>query len=213
MKFAYFNPTVIAVDDVPADVFTQLQGMVDEAHKNPQFDDEGNPAISIRGGQQIHLVPNQFKLNTDVLKAYIEERCQAYIDNMAKVSGVNDLNGFVPTLTSAWTIKQKQGDYQALHNHEAHISGNIYIDVPYLEHDSKPSDANIEFRFPAIRNPAHFVFTDQWRFKPEVMKMVIFPSHIPHTVYPWRGHGERTILAWDVRLMSKMVKESVDKSV
>jgi hypothetical protein len=180
--------------------------MVEEAHKHIQFNDEGNPAISIRGGQQIQLVPNQFGLDTQTLKDFIEDRCKAYIDNLSKVSGVNDLNGFEPQLISAWTIKQKEGDYQALHNHEAHLSGNIYIDVPDMDSGSKPSDANIEFRFPIIRNPAHFMFTDQWRFKPEVMKMVMFPSHIPHTVYPWKGTGERTILAWDVRLLSKKAK-------
>ncbi len=106
-------------------------------------------------------------------------------------------------LVSAWTIKQTAGDYQALHNHEAHISGNIYLDVPLLDEGSKSSDANIEFRLPVIRNPAHFVFTDQWRFKPEPLKMIIFPSYVSHTVYPWKGQGSRTILAWDVKLIAK----------
>lgn len=204
MKYAYFNPTVLAVDDVPSDVYTSLKSMVDTAHGHSQHNDEGNPAISIRGGQQIQLVPNAFDLDTNELKEFIERRCDVYIEHLSKVAGVNDLVGYKPELISAWTIKQKEGDYQALHNHEAHISGNIYIDVPYMNDNSKPSDANIEFRFPVIRNPAHFMFTDQWRFKPEVMKMVMFPSHIPHTVYPWKGQGERTILAWDVRLVSKM---------
>jgi len=213
MKFAYFNPTVLAVEDVPTDIFTQLQAMVDEAHKSSEHNDEGNPLISIRGGQQIHLAPNKLGIDTTVLKNFVEAACTKYIEQMVNVSGVNDLNGFVPTLISAWTIKQQQGDYQALHNHEAHISGNIYIDVPYLAEDAKKSDNQIEFRFPVVRNPAHFIFTDQWRFKPEIMKMVVFPSHIPHTVYPWKGEGNRTILAWDVRLMSKSVKETVDKTV
>jgi len=207
MKFAYFNPTVLAVDDVPTDLFTQIKSLVEQAHTHSQYNDEGDPTISIRGGQQIHLVPNKFNLDTKLLKEFIEDRCKHYVDNLSRATGVNDLNGFEPQLVSAWTIKQKAGDYQALHNHEAHISGNIYIDVPDEDPESKPSDANIEFRFPVIRNPAHFMFTDQWRFKPAIMKMVVFPSHIPHTVYPWKGTGERTILAWDVKLMSKMANQ------
>lgn len=207
MKFAYFNPTVMAVDDVPADVHTILKSMVDQAHEQSQHNDEGNPNISVRGGQQIQLVPNEFGLDTKELKTFIETRCKEYIDNIIKTQGVNDLNGYQPKLISAWTIKQKPGDYQALHNHEAHISGNIYIDVPDLDQDSKPSDANIEFRLPVIRNPAHLIFTDQWRYKPRPLKMIIFPSYVSHTVYPWKGEGERTILAWDVRLMSKMANQ------
>ena len=203
MKFAYFNPTVMAVDDVTAEQYSKLREIVNTAHEHSEHNDEGNPDISIRGGQQVQVIPNEFKLDTSFLSQYIEERCQAYIDNIIKTSGVGDLYGYKPVLVSAWTIKQTSGDYQSLHNHEAHISGNIYMDVPLLDESSKSSDANIEFRLPVIRNPAHFVFTDQWRFKPEPMKMILFPSYIPHTVYPWKGQGSRTILAWDVKLIAK----------
>jgi hypothetical protein len=203
MKFAYFNPTVMAVDDVTAEQYSKLREIVNTAHEHSEHHDEGNPDISIRGGQQVQVVPNEFKLDTSFLSQYIEERCQAYIDNIIKTSGVGDLYGYKPVLVSAWTIKQTSGDYQSLHNHEAHISGNIYMDVPLLDESSKSSDANIEFRLPVIRNPAHFVFTDQWRFKPEPLKMILFPSYIPHTVYPWKGQGSRTILAWDVKLIAK----------
>lgn len=204
MKFAYFNPTLLAIQDVPSSTFADLKSMVDQAHQKSEYNDEGNQNISIRGGQQIQLVPNQFGLDTAILKEFIEHNCKIYIDQIVKTTGVNDLIGFEPCLISAWTIKQEAGDYQALHSHEAHISGNIYIDVPDLAPNSKSSDANIEFRFPIIRNPAHFMFTDQWRYTPQPMKMIMFPSHIPHTVYPWNGYGERTILAWDVRLLSKI---------
>ena len=203
MKFAYFNPTVMAVDDVTAEQYSKLREIVNTAHEHSEHNDEGNPDISIRGGQQVQVVPNEFKLDTSFLSQYIEERCQAYIDNVIKTSGVGDLYGYKPVLVSAWTIKQTSGDYQSLHTHEAHISGNIYMDVPLLDEGSKSSDANIEFRLPVIRNPAHFVFTDQWRFKPEPLKMILFPSYIPHTVYPWKGQGSRTILAWDVKLIAK----------
>lgn len=203
MKFAYFNPTVMAVDDVTAEQYSKLREIVNTAHEHSEHNDEGDPNISIRGGQQVQVIPNEFKLDTSFLSQYIEERCQAYIDNIIKTSGVGDLYGYKPVLVSAWSIKQTSGDYQSLHNHEAHISGNIYMDVPLLDEGSKSSDANIEFRLPVIRNPAHFVFTDQWRFKPEPLKMILFPSYIPHTVYPWKGQGSRTILAWDVKLIAK----------
>ena len=193
----------MAVDDVTAEQYSKLREIVNTAHEHSEHNDEGNPDISIRGGQQVQVIPNEFKLDTSFLSQYIEERCQAYIDNIIKTSGVGDLYGYKPVLVSAWTIKQTSGDYQSLHNHEAHISGNIYMDVPLLDEGSKSSDANIEFRLPVIRNPAHFVFTDQWRFKPEPLKMILFPSYIPHTVYPWKGQGSRTILAWDVKLIAK----------
>ena len=192
----------MAIADVPADVFTQLQEMVEQAHNYREYNDAGNNSISIRGGQQIQLVPNEFALDTSVLKHYVESQVQGYIDTIMRQSGRTDLDIYEPVLISAWTIKQVSGDYQALHTHEAHVSGNIYIDVPELT-NATSSDANIEFRLPVIRNPANFIFVDQWRFNPQIMKMIIFPSHIPHTVYPWKGQGHRTILAWDAKLILK----------
>ena len=206
MKFAYFNPLVMAVEDIDAGVFTSIKESVDLAHEKKELNDEGNPNISIRGGQQIQIVPSEFDIDTTHIKEYIEAKCKEYIDNVVRVTGVSDLAGYEPHLISAWTIKQNSGDYQSLHTHEAHISGNIYIETPELGSDAKESDANIEFRLPYIRNPAHFIFNDQWKFSPSPMKMIIFPSYVPHTVYPWKGEGNRTILAWDVKLMSKTAK-------
>lgn len=201
MKFAYFNPTVFAVDDVPSDIFLQLKTLVEKAHYNSQFNDEGNPNISIRGGQQIQLVPNEFNLDTSVLKTFVEKSSEDYFENVLQVNGQNELFGYKSEMVSAWTIRQTSGDYQALHSHETHISGNIYIDVPHITEDSKVSDACLEFKLPIIKNHGAFNFVDNWRFTPQPMKMVIFPSYISHTVYPWKGPGNRTILAWDVKLV------------
>jgi cAMP phosphodiesterase len=203
MKFAYFNPTVMAVDDVPADIYVQLKDIVNLAHNHREHNDAGNQAISVRGGQQIQLLPNQFGQDTSLLKNYVESRCLEYIDRLGQINGITDLDSYQPTLVSAWTIKQSANDYQALHSHEAHISGNIYIETPDLLDESNKSDSCLEFRFPTIKNTSQFVFTDNWQFKPQIMKMVVFPSYIPHTVYPWKGQGSRTILAWDVKLIPK----------
>lgn len=203
MKYAYFNPTVVAVDDVPAHIFPLLKNMVDTAHQHPEHDDQGNASISVRGGQQIQLVPNEFGLDTSVLKDYVEAQCQEYLERIMQVTGRNELIAVKPVLVSAWTIKQQAGHYQALHSHEAHISGNIYIETPELDLTSAASDSTIEFRLPVIKNPGRFVLTDNWNFTPQERKMILFPSYLPHTVYPWRGTGNRTILAWDAKLIDK----------
>lgn len=203
MKFAYFNPTVFAVDDVPADTFGYLKNITDQAHNHPEFDDSGNSKISVRGGQQIQLLPNRFNLDTTLLKEFVEDRANIYLQNLMSINGNVEDYPYEPCLISAWTIKQGPGNYQALHSHEAHISGNIYIETPVLDPESESSDSQIEFRIPIVRNPATFHFVDQWRFGPEPYKMLIFPSHVPHTVYPWQGQGSRTILAWDVKLVKK----------
>lgn len=201
MKFAYLNPTLFAVDDVPPDTFDHLKNIVELAHTKKQYDDSGTAKISIRGGQQIQLLPNQFGLDITILKLFVEARCKVYLQTLMNTNGNAEEYPYDPCLVSAWTIKQTEGDYQALHSHEAHISGNIYIETPVLDVNSQSSDSQIEFRIPIVRNPATFHFVDQWRFSPMPSKMILFPSHVPHTVYPWKGQGNRTILAWDVKLV------------
>ena len=203
MNFAYFNPTVFAIDTIPADTFVALKGMVDLAHTHKTLNDCGNQSLSVRGGQQIQLLPNEFGLDVDILKNYVESKCKEYLENIGQINGIEEIKHFQPVLVSAWTIKQSQHQYQVMHQHEAHISGNIYVDIPDLESDSASTDSCLEFRMPVVKNPAQFVFADFWRFKPQVMKMVVFPRYVAHTVYPWQGQGQRTILAWDVKLLAK----------
>jgi len=204
MKFAYFNPTIMSVDEINESAYRQLKTLVDNAHEISTQNDNGNPNLSIRGGKQVHLFPDDMQLGLDIkpVKDYVEGACREYLQNVISTSGRQELEQFDPVLISAWTIRQTPGDYQALHNHEAHLSGVTYIDVPEYE-DETESDGCIEFRLPVIRNPAHLIFTDQWRYKPEAGTSVVFPSYISHGVYPWKGAGYRTCIAWDVQLMQK----------
>ena len=121
MKYAYFNPLVMAVEDVDAGVFAQLKSTVADAHTHSEHNDAGNPDISVRGGQQIQIVPNEFNLETEYLKNYIETKAKEYIDNIIKVTGVSDLNGYDPHLISAWTIKQSSDEYPEMTRKRLHF--------------------------------------------------------------------------------------------
>jgi len=203
MKFAYLNPIVVAMNEVPDGTLQNIKLLVEQAHTHKELNDAGNPSISIRGGQQIQLLPNEFNLNIDILRVYIEQQCQEYLEKIIQINNRNELFQVKPMLVSAWTLKQSPGDYQVLHSHEAHISGNIYIETPKLDKDSSDTDGCLEFKLPIVKTPARFILTDTWRVTPEVGKIVIFPSYLPHTVYPWKGIGSRTSLAWDVKLVDK----------
>jgi hypothetical protein len=44
---------------------------------------------------------------------------------------------------------------------------------------------------------------DTWKYNPTPGTVILFPSHLPHTVYPWKGKGTRTVLAFDAVLVPK----------
>ena len=204
MKVAYFQPTVIAVDNVPPVEFSKMFNLVENLHSHPELNDAGGPLISIRGGQQIQVYPNQLELDVSWLVKWIETACQGYMELIAQQSGTEDLRMCKPVVASIWTIRQGPGDYQEMHTHPVgNISGNIYISSPELQDDSNPSDGQVLFRLPHTRDVTRFMMNDTWKYSPEPGTIIVFPSHLPHTVYPWKGIGYRTVVAFDARLVPK----------
>ncbi len=83
------------------------------------------------------------------------------------------------------------------------LSGNIYVTAPDLNDNSHPSDSQILFRMPHTRDVTRFIMQDTWKYSPTPGSVILFPSYLPHTVYPWKGKGTRTILAFDSVLVPK----------
>jgi hypothetical protein len=91
-----------------------------------------------------------------------------------------------------------------MHTHPGgNLSGNIYISAPELAIDSLPSDSQISFRMPVTKDVTKFVMNDTWKYSPTPGTVIVFPSHLPHTVYPWKGSGHRTVMAFDAKLVIK----------
>jgi hypothetical protein len=202
LKIAYFQPIIIAADQVPPVEFSKIFNLVNDFHTHTELNDLGNPLVSARGGQQVQIYPNNLGVSVDWLVTWLESVCQGYMDLVTTQSSTSDLKYCRPVVTSIWTIKQQQGDYQEMHSHPGgNISGNIYVVAPELETNSNPSDAQINFRFPQTRDITKFVMNDNWKFSPQAGTFIVFPSYLPHGVYPWKGNGSRIVMAFDARLV------------
>lgn len=204
LKVAYFQPIVLAIDDVPPVEFSKIYSLTEMLHGRPDLNDSNNPQISIRGGQQVQVYPNNIELDVSWLVTWLESLCQGYMELITAQSGTEDLKYCRPVVVSAWTIRQEAGHYQEMHHHPmGHISGNIYVTAPELAEDSKASDSQVLFRMPATKDISKFIMNDTWKYSPKAGTVILFPSHLPHTVYPWRGTGHRTVLAFDAQLVPR----------
>ena len=204
LKVAYFQPIVLAIDNVPPVEFSRIYSLAESLHSRPELNDADDKSISIRGGQQIQVYPNQIDLNVDWLVTWLETICQGYMELISQQSGTEELKYCKPVVTSIWTIRQHDGDYQEMHSHPGgNLSGNIYISAPELNDNSKPSDSQILFRLPQTKDITKFIMNDTWKYNPTPGTIIVFPSHLPHTVYPWQGIGHRTVMAFDAKLVAK----------
>jgi hypothetical protein len=203
LKIAYFQPIVIAMDDVPPVEFSQIFSLAETLHARPDLND-ANKAISLRGGQQIQVYPNTVGIDVKWLVRWIESIANGYMELVSQQSGTEELKYCKPEVVSIWTIRQSSGDYQEMHTHPiGNLSGNIYINAPELDDFSPPSDSQILFRLPHTRDISKFIMNDTWKYSPKPGTVILFPSHIPHTVYPWKGQGNRTVMAFDIKLVPK----------
>jgi hypothetical protein len=204
LKVAYFQPVTLAIDAVPPIEFSKIYSLAENLHSHPELNDSGNPLISIRGGQQIQVYPNQLGLDVTWLVNYIEKICQGYLELVTAQSGTEELKFCKVQVSSIWTIRQHEGDYQEMHSHPGgHLSGNIYISAPEMLDNRNPSDGQILFRLPQTKDVSKFIMNDTWKYDPTPGSVIVFPSHLPHTVYPWRGQGNRTVMAFDTVLVPK----------
>jgi hypothetical protein len=194
----------LAIDHVPPVEFSKIYSLAEQLHSHPELNDSENPFISIRGGQQIQVYPNQLNIDVGWLVKWIEQSAAGYMEIVTQQSGAEDLKYCKPVVTSIWTIRQTSGQYQELHTHPGgNLSGNIYITAPEFDADSLPSDGQLAFRLPQSRDVGKFIMNDSWKYTPNPGTYVMFPSHLAHTVYPWKGAGTRTVMAFDVKLVPK----------
>jgi hypothetical protein len=204
LKVAYFQPTVLAIDQVPPVEFSKIYSLAESLHSRPDLNDADNPQISIRGGQQIQVYPNQLGIDVTWLTSWLETICQGYMEIISSQSGTEELKLCKPKVVSIWTIRQTEGDYQEMHSHPGgHLSGNIYISAPELQEPKNPSDSQILFKLPFTKDISKFIMNDVWKYTPAPGTVIVFPSHLPHTVYPWKGIGHRTVMAFDAILVPK----------
>ena len=204
LKVAYFAPVIVAAGPVPPAEFVKIYNLADVLHARSDLNDADDPTLSIRGGQQIQVFPNEADIDVSWLVKLLEEMCQGYMDLITTQSVTEELTYCKPKITSIWTIKQESGDYQEMHSHPAgHLSGNIYISSPDFDEGKNQSDGQVLFRLPQQKDLTKFIMQDTWKYSPEPGSFILFPSYLPHTVYPFKGSGSRTVMAFDAVLVPK----------
>ena len=102
---------------------------------------------------------------------------------------------------SGWIVNQKENEYNPVHQHSnCDISAVLYLKVPEFEsrgyQGKKELDGKIQFIHSTVDHSklsaGSFIVT------PEVGKLLMFPSSLLHTVYPFKGPGERRSLAFNL---------------
>ena len=139
----------------------------------------------------------------------LKTACVEYLNIMIEKNRAyewNKIGGGKPTidnihLAQAWIVSQYKHEYNPWHTHSGHFSGVIYLKIPddmNKEYDKEfkdhyPASGLIEFMY---GEKADFR-SDNLKFKPEVGTMLVFPSWLKHSVYPFYVDGERRSMSFN----------------
>tara|TARA_Y100000816_G_C25729151_1_gene384104 strand:- start:60 stop:596 length:537 start_codon:yes stop_codon:yes gene_type:complete len=110
-------------------------------------------------------------------------------------------------INSAWVVSQYENEYNPIHNHTGcDISGVVYLKMPNVKgrrnieskKNQTDNDGDITFVHSAMGNRNFDVLEKGIiSITPTVGLMVMFPSYLLHTVYPFVGKEERRCIAFN----------------
>lgn len=136
------------------------------------------------------------------LKHIIEAKVKAYIDRLDAPDPDHPLLGQRRDgplrFEGAWSVRLKAGGHHSTHTHpKGWISSALYIDLPKTSTSGEAKEGWISFGDspPELKlglGPTH-------QIKPEVGKLVLFPSTLWHKTLPF-STGERLTIAFDVQV-------------
>ena len=158
-------------------------------------------------------IPVKNKEHRELLFTTMKGACVDYLKESIKNNtayGWKKIAGdAVPTMDNihmahSWVVSQYAGEYNPWHHHSGDFSSVIYLKLPpkmneEIKEDWKdhyPANGLIEFMFGENQG----FRSDNLKFKPEVGKLLMFPSWLKHFVYPFKSEGERRSMSFNAHM-------------
>ena len=190
---------------LPQDATDALIKMSDELLSNKLSESHGDSLAGVIDKEIKVYKSDMEKAGVDQL---IESCVRSYVVHCAKNHGFfNETHIFESMINSAWIVSQYENEYNPMHNHTGcDISAVIYLKCPDVKGrrnlESKKGkedfDGNIAFVHSAMGNRNHDVLEKGViNMTPTSGLLVMFPSYLIHTVYPFIGEGERRCLPFN----------------
>ena len=190
---------------LPQDATDALIKMSDELLSNKLSESHGQSLAGVIDKEIKVYKSDMEKAGVDQL---IESCVRSYVVHCAKNHGFfNETHIFESMINSAWIVSQYENEYNPMHNHTGcDISAVIYLKTPDVKGrrnlESKKGredyDGSIAFVHSAMGNRNHDVLEKGvMNLSPTSGLLIMFPSYLIHTVYPFIGEGERRCLPFN----------------
>ncbi|CAB4125860.1 Conserved hypothetical protein CHP02466 [uncultured Caudovirales phage] len=180
-------------DTVPAELLANLQAEVDALDNNAN-----RYNLNLAGN-----IESEYKLSTNKLQLeqYLIGLCNEYTANWSTTNSGRNLQSIDLELDTYWVNFQKKHEFNPMHTHDGIYSFAIWLKIPFLIADELNTPSSKMANMP---RPGMFSFiysnifgeTREAEFpvdKSYEGTIFLFPSCLPHTVYPFSTSDEYRI--------------------
>ena len=200
----WFGPQTAQVI-LPDDALNALVKMTDNIIEDSKSESHGQSLAGVIDKELRIYKSDMDKCGFDQL---LESCVKSYVVHCAKQHNMfKERYEFASNVNSAWVVSQYANEYNPIHNHTGcEISGVIYLKVPDVKGrrnlESKKgkmdSDGDIAFVYNTASQRNQDIFEKGLvQMTPTPGLMLMFPSYLGHTVYPFVGEGERRCIAFN----------------
>ena len=200
----WFGPQTAQVQ-LPDDALNAMINMTDNIIKDKKSESHGQNLAGVIDKELKIYKSDMDKAGVDQL---LESCVKSYVVHCARQHGMfKEHNVTDSDVNSAWVVSQYANEYNPIHNHTGcEISGVIYLKVPDVKgrrnlqskKGKMDSDGDISFVYCTASQRNHDIFEKGLvQITPVPGLMLMFPSYLGHTVYPFVGEGERRCIAFN----------------
>jgi len=156
--------------------------------------------------QEFHIDKKFFDLK---LNDYLSEIIYAYLWKSIGKINFSKFKEFKDKITirynSSWMVRQFENEYNPIHSHGGNISGVCYTMLPekFGEKSQETKKKNPNGHIALVHGSEQFSSPALKVIEPEIGKFILFPNYLLHTVYPFKGPGERRSFSFNADVVIK----------
>ena len=215
LKFSVAPAVLFLESQLPIQAVKDLNQYLDAKHNKNAESFADKLVGQISHGEQLKMDPTD-KLVEPCMKIEAQ-MSQEYLKQFTRTIGASPMKR-QPGVHSLWSVHSYERDYNPVHDHGVDtimgISFTTWTKIPKqirdkeeynsfnLVNSSGLCDGFLQFHFgqTGIRGLEELRPPFSRTFKPEVGKLLMFPSWCQHTVYPFEGKGERRTVAGNLNM-------------
>lgn len=215
LKFSVAPAVLFLETQLPDRAVKDLNTYLDARHNKGAETFADKLVGQISHGEQLKI-DSEDKLIEPFVKI-VANMSQQYLTQFCKTIGVEPLKR-VPHVHSLWSVHSYERDYNPVHDHGVDtimgLSFTTWTKIPPqieekegykasdLYNSSGVADGFLQFHFgqTGMRGLEELRPPFSKTVKPEVGKLIMFPSWTQHCVYPFEGDGERRTVAGNLNM-------------